>query len=413
MPPSPASPSPVTDLSAPIPYEVLVVEDTDTDAEIVDRTFRKEQLGARDKRLVSTRCHTLAEALERLESNTYDAILLDLGLPDAFGMEGVACFMELGMSTPIIVLTGGDEMEIGIESLRIGASDHLAKNEIGPHSLPRAVRYAIERSTRTELLRSSGHQPTDSAVRDAVQSMLTPDPDRPTTLRTSMLEIATGFSQRGQPDGDFCELLETSGGTIIGLIGDARSTRSPASLLALQLIAAFRTLVASKASISEVATAMNRYVAMYAHSDDACRIFLFEIDMSQQQIRYLNWGTHAWLLESNVPESQPTSDIIALQHQDEPFGSSVSEELSPLLQTQQCSAEGMLLVTTNDCCNIGNDADERFEKERLTSSLKHAFNESASVLADAALKALHSFSNQKVDQAATLVAIKFRALGTK
>jgi diguanylate cyclase (GGDEF)-like protein len=74
-----------------------------------------------------------------------DVVVLDLNLPDGTGIQTLRRVMEDVPGTPVIVLTGSDDEETGIRALQIGAQDYLVKDQIDSKSLPRALRYALER----------------------------------------------------------------------------------------------------------------------------------------------------------------------------------------------------------------------------------------------------------------------------
>lgn len=88
---------------------------------------------------------TLGAAIGVLEECTPEIVLLDLGLPDARGLEGVRKIREAAPDSPLIVLTGLDDERLALESLKQGAQDYLVKGNIGSNSLRRALRYALER----------------------------------------------------------------------------------------------------------------------------------------------------------------------------------------------------------------------------------------------------------------------------
>jgi DNA-binding NarL/FixJ family response regulator len=71
--------------------------------------------------------------------------ILDLSLPDATGLEALHSLRALSPELPIIVLTGFDDLDTGLDAIRHGAEDYLVKNYVDGDSLQRAVRYAIER----------------------------------------------------------------------------------------------------------------------------------------------------------------------------------------------------------------------------------------------------------------------------
>ncbi len=80
-----------------------------------------------------------------LKSHSFDVILLDLGLPDSEGIETLIEVNRIAPNTPIIVLTGLNNEEIGILAVKRGAQDYLIKKEIDSKLLLRSIRYAIER----------------------------------------------------------------------------------------------------------------------------------------------------------------------------------------------------------------------------------------------------------------------------
>ena len=89
---------------------------------------------------------TLGVARQYLCNNPVDALLLDAG-PDpsrAGALIPAACGLHPGV--PLIVLADSDDASLAIESLRHGAQDFLAKGDLEPSALERALRYAIERN---------------------------------------------------------------------------------------------------------------------------------------------------------------------------------------------------------------------------------------------------------------------------
>jgi CheY-like chemotaxis protein len=71
--------------------------------------------------------------------------ILDLSLPDASGLEALQSLRGMSEQLPIVVLTGFDDIQIGLSAIRNGAEDYLLKNFVDADGLQRAIRYAIER----------------------------------------------------------------------------------------------------------------------------------------------------------------------------------------------------------------------------------------------------------------------------
>ncbi len=75
----------------------------------------------------------------------YDIFLLDYRLGVYNGLELLKEMRKNCYNVPVILLTGQGDHEIDMEAMRLGASDYLNKNEVGPSLLERSIRYAIER----------------------------------------------------------------------------------------------------------------------------------------------------------------------------------------------------------------------------------------------------------------------------
>lgn len=121
---------------------VLIVEDSETDARILRRSLEQ----ALPPSPTFERSVRLADAAERLRKTTFDAIVLDLGLPDSQGLDTLRFLRRLDPTTPMVVLTGLEDEAMGQRALEMGAQDYLVKGEMNGSALARSLRYAIERS---------------------------------------------------------------------------------------------------------------------------------------------------------------------------------------------------------------------------------------------------------------------------
>lgn len=80
-----------------------------------------------------------------LREGTFEALILDMDLPDRSGIKNISSIGREYPDLPIVVLTGHDDMELAVNSLQNGAQDYLSKNNVTPEMLSRSVRYAKER----------------------------------------------------------------------------------------------------------------------------------------------------------------------------------------------------------------------------------------------------------------------------
>ena len=87
---------------------------------------------------------TVAQA-ELMLRTPVDCVMLDLGLPDAAGLDALHRISRRVEDVPIIVLTGDGDGRRGVEAVAAGAQDYLVKGEVDPPTLRRAIRYGIER----------------------------------------------------------------------------------------------------------------------------------------------------------------------------------------------------------------------------------------------------------------------------
>lgn len=125
----------------PKPVNVLLVEDSPTDALLLREALTDE----RSMRFRTAHAETLSDALRRLQQQSFDLILLDLGLPDSQGLETFARMHEQVPQIPIIVLTGLDDDTLAIQAVKEGAQDFLTKGRVDRYWLMRNIRHALER----------------------------------------------------------------------------------------------------------------------------------------------------------------------------------------------------------------------------------------------------------------------------
>ncbi len=71
--------------------------------------------------------HIAADALHAVKSFQYDAVILDLGLPDSDGMDLLPCIKGINSQTPVIICTARDALEDRLKGLNTGSDDYLVK----------------------------------------------------------------------------------------------------------------------------------------------------------------------------------------------------------------------------------------------------------------------------------------------
>lgn len=92
-----------------------------------------------------------ASAVEKLEAEAFDLVLLDLGLPDMNGMDLLAALKSEGVATPVVIITAEGSIDIAMQAVRLGAADFLEK-PIPATRLCVTVKNVVDQSKLTSLV---------------------------------------------------------------------------------------------------------------------------------------------------------------------------------------------------------------------------------------------------------------------
>lgn len=128
--------------------KLLLVEDNAVDAQLTQDLLAEWSLD----RFEITHASVLADGLARLGRERFDAVLLDLSLPDTHGLPTVTQVLATSPDVPVVVLSGHDDHPLALQALQHGAQDYLVKGEGGTEFLARSILYAIERKKAQERL---------------------------------------------------------------------------------------------------------------------------------------------------------------------------------------------------------------------------------------------------------------------
>jgi len=156
------------------PIQLLLVEDNPGEAGLVEMLLAEASSSAAFE---VVRAERLGDALELLQRSAFDAILLELSLPDSSGLETVSLMRAAAPQTPIVVLSGQDDEETALQALHMGAQDYLLKGQADNDAMARSIRYAIERARTEADLRQSEElfRLLVQGIRDYALFMLDPD----------------------------------------------------------------------------------------------------------------------------------------------------------------------------------------------------------------------------------------------
>ncbi len=129
---------------------VLLIEDNNADAKLI-----QEMLYSCEPKCTLKRVEQLSEGLKLLEEESFDVILLDLGLPDSVGIDALIEINQKKREVPIVVLTGREDDELAAKAISLGAQDYLLKGKIETDLFFRSIMYSINRKQAEETIRKS------------------------------------------------------------------------------------------------------------------------------------------------------------------------------------------------------------------------------------------------------------------
>jgi two-component system cell cycle response regulator len=115
--------------------KVLLIEDNPGDFRLINEMVKE----VASSKFELVWADQLARGPEHIVKTRFDLILLDLGLPDSQGLETLTKVHDQASRIPIILLTGLDDEEVAIKTMKLGAQDYLIKGEVTSSLLSRAI----------------------------------------------------------------------------------------------------------------------------------------------------------------------------------------------------------------------------------------------------------------------------------
>ncbi len=216
--------------------QLLVIEDDEGDAFLLAAAMQDAGIDESAVRWY----RTLAEGRRAVLERPADCVLVDLGLPDASGLDSVRG-MTGAVDTAVIVLTGLAGQS-GQPALAAGAQDYLIKDGLQADVLSRAIRYAVERKRVDRAALALEQARLRSTENARLERGLLP---RPVLDRTRLASATTYRAGRDHTllGGDFYDIVERPDGSVRAIIGDVMGHGPDEAALGVHLRVAWRALV--------------------------------------------------------------------------------------------------------------------------------------------------------------------------
>jgi len=214
---------------------VLLVEDDEGDAFLVRELLHEAE--APFDLVVAT---TLREATTKMRG--IQCILLDLGLPDAEGIDGLRKLLAVAGSAAVCVLTGRSDEHLGVAAVAEGAQDYLVKGQVDGVLLTRSLRYAVERKRADENAQRLREVELRQAESARLERGLLPQP----LMSTDAVQVHTFYRSgraMGLLGGDFFDVVQVGDDRLHVIVGDVCGHGVDEAALGVELRVAWRALV--------------------------------------------------------------------------------------------------------------------------------------------------------------------------
>ncbi|GAA4921664.1 PP2C family protein-serine/threonine phosphatase [Actinoplanes utahensis] len=215
---------------------ILLVEDDEGDAFLV-----QELLSEAEAPFDLTVATSLREARGMLTG--VECVLLDLGLPDAEGIDGLRKLLALAGGAAVCVLTGRSDEHLGVQAVAEGAQDYLVKGQVDGVLLIRSLRYAVERKRADENARRLREAELREAESARLERGLLPKPLKRDDFAIDVAPFYRSGRAMGLLGGDFYDVVQVGDDRLHVIVGDVCGHGVDEAALGVELRVAWRALV--------------------------------------------------------------------------------------------------------------------------------------------------------------------------
>lgn len=119
--------------------KLLVIEDSPSDAELLSSLLKR----VNELNFEIAHSTDLGGGMKKIDADNVDVVILDLGLPDSFGITTYETLRAHSPQLPIIIITGNDDREMLAEAMNKGADNYLIKDAFDGNRVAVAILAAM------------------------------------------------------------------------------------------------------------------------------------------------------------------------------------------------------------------------------------------------------------------------------
>lgn len=374
-------------MSGTTPLRVLLVEDSADDRVLVSAYLRK---GVEEPCEI-VEAERLSAALQALETVPVDICLLDMELPDSFGLATLRAVHALRPSLPIVVISGNTDKDMALQALGLGAHDYFVKSRMNPEAISRVVRFAIERGKRVQAEQ-------DLRTAEQVQGLLFPK----TFPKLRGYEVAGQAFSAASGCGDYFDFIPQANGHWLAAVGDVSGHGMAAALRMVEARAYLRALSRNIEDLGTLLTELNLMMLNESQYDSSSiqqfiTMFVASLDEDTCTLNYAAAGHAAYIIRQNgKTERLHTTGL--------PLG------IAPLpteSQSVKLFPGDICLIATDGLEETMNPSGELFGIQRVLSLVSESRDESAQAIVQKLFNATRLFAETRVQaDDETLIVLK-------
>ncbi len=134
--------------------KILIIDDDEDDFIIISEFIRSIP----DNKFQISWAKNYKSGVTNLAANNHDLYFIDYRLGARSGVDLLIEANEMGVESPIVLLTGKGNYEVDRQAMKLGAIDYLIKSELNIEKTERCIRYALDRAETMRALKKSEHK---------------------------------------------------------------------------------------------------------------------------------------------------------------------------------------------------------------------------------------------------------------